>query len=110
MTQSYEDMVARYGEDNARYLQEQLADLTKHYRQFTFIEMGVEPDESYEQRARQEAQERGWKFEKLAGDLGIIERMVNGVWDEKEVLVVPPGHRIVPTYDEKIIGTERVDP
>jgi Protein of unknown function (DUF1638) len=109
LTQSFEELVARYGEDNARYLQEQIGNLTKHYRQFTFIEMGIEPDASYEQRTREEAAERGWKYEKLAGDIGIIERLVNGVWDEKEFLVVPPGHRIVPTYDEKIIGTERVD-
>ncbi len=109
LTQSFEELVARYGEDNARYLQEQLGDLTKHYRQFTYIEMGMEPDSSYEQRTQEEAATRGWKFEKLAGDIGIIERLVSGLWDEKEFLVVPPGHRIVPTYDENIIGTERVD-
>jgi len=109
MTQSFEELVARYGEDNARYLYEQLSDLTKHYRQFTFIEMGVEPDPSYEQRTREEAATRGWKYEKLAGDISMIERMVNGVWDDKEFLVVPPGHRIIATYDEKIIAAEKVD-
>jgi Protein of unknown function (DUF1638) len=110
LKQNFEELVARYGEDNARYLWEQLGDLAKHYQQLTFIEMGIERDASYEQRTREEAAERGWKFEKLAGDIGMIERLVNGLWDEKEFLIVPPGHRIVPTYDGNIIAAEKVDP
>jgi Protein of unknown function (DUF1638) len=107
MAQTFEELAARYGEENARFLQEELGNLTKHYRQFTFIKMGLEQDDSYEQRTREDAAARGWKFEKLEGDMGLIERLVNGVWDEKEFLVVPPGHRVVPTYDERIIGTEQ---
>ncbi len=104
----YEALVAKYGEDNARYLQEQLGALTQQYRQFTYIEMGVEPDGSFERRTRDEAAKRGWKFEKLAGSLAMIQRLVNGVWDAAEFLVVPPGHRIVARYDEGIIEAEAV--
>ncbi len=109
MTQSYEELVEKYGEDNAKYLWEQIGELAKHYHQFTFIEMGIERDQSYEQRTREEAAARNWKFEKVAGDIGMIERFVNGVWDEKEFLVVPPGHRIVPTYNENIVSAEQAD-
>jgi hypothetical protein len=108
--QTYEEMVVRYGEDNARYLQEQLGDLTRHYRQFTFIEMGVEPDTSFEERARQDATKRGWAFEKIQGDLGLLRRLLNGEWEEKEFLIVPPGFRIVAKYDEGVISAEPVDP
>jgi hypothetical protein len=65
--------------------------------------MGVEPDQSFEQRAREEAKTRGWAFEKLAGDIGMIQRLVNGEWNEQEFLVVEPGHRIVASYDDGII-------
>ena len=108
--QTYEEMVARYGEDNARYLQEELGNLTRHYRQFTFIEMGVEPDGSFEERARQDAGARGWAFEKVRGDLGLLQRLLGGQWDEKEFLVVPPGFQIVAKYDEGIIAAEPVEP
>ncbi len=107
--QTYEEMVARYGEDNARYLQEQLGDLTRHYRQFTFIEMGVEPDGSFEERTRRDADKRGWAFEKIQGDLGLLRRLLNGQWDDKEFLVVPPGFRIVAKYDEGVISAEPAD-
>lgn len=108
--QTYEEMVARYGEDNARYLQEQLGDLTRHYHQFTFIEMGVEPDASFEERTRQDANGRGWAFEKIRGDIGLLQRFVNGQWGETEFLVVPPGFRIVAKYDEGVISAEPVEP
>jgi hypothetical protein len=108
--QTFEDMVAKYGEDNARFLWDQLGTFSKNYSQFTFIEMGVEPNGRFEERARQEAAERGWKFEKLRGDLGMVQRLVDGVWEEKEFLVVPAGSRIVATYDGGIIAAERTQP
>jgi len=104
LKQTYEEMVAKYGEDNARYLWEEFGkNLARHYHQYTFIEMGVEPDGSFEQRSREEAAARGWAFEKLAGDIGMIQRLVNGEWDPKEFLVVPPGQRIGASYDDGVI-------
>ena len=108
MDLSYESLVAKYGEDNARYLWEELCNTTKNYSQLTFIEMGVEPDESFEQRTRAAAEQRGWKFEKVQGDLSMIQHLVDGIWDEKEFLVVPPGWRVVANYDEGIVTAEEV--
>ena len=39
--QSYEDLVARYGEDNAKYLWSELGDLRKNYHKFTYIDDGA---------------------------------------------------------------------
>jgi hypothetical protein len=107
MDYQYEELVAKYGEENARYLYETLCNHTRHYSQFTFIEMGVEPDDSFEQQTRAQAAERGWKFEKVAGDLTMIQRLVDGPWDDGELLMVPPGHRVVTTYDPSIVAAER---
>lgn len=103
---SFEELVQKYGEENARYLLDEMARVTRNYSQFTFIEMGVEPDGSFERRAREEAESRAWKFEKIEGDLSMIQRLVDGLWDEKEFLVVPPGKHIVALYDDGIIGAE----
>jgi len=110
MDQSYEELVAKYGEDNAKYLYEQLCSYARHYSQLTFIEMGVEPDGSYEQHTRELAAERGWEFEKVGGDLSLLQRLVDGEWDEKEFLLVPPGWRVAARYDEGIITVEEVAP
>ncbi len=103
ITASFDELTARYGEDNARYLQEELGRLTSHYRQITFIEMGVEPDLSFESRAREKAESRAWKFEKQRGDSGLIQRLVDGPWDESEFLVVPPGRTVAADYNSGII-------
>lgn len=103
----YEQLVEKYGEDNARYLFDTLG-YVKNYGQFTFIEMGVEPNGQFESHTRQQAEERGWKFEKLQGDLSMIQRLVEGVWDKKEFLVIPPGWHVVARYDEGIVTAEEI--
>lgn len=105
--QSYEELLARYGEENAKFLYEQLGNCTRNYGQYTFIEMGVEPDDGFERLARQQAAERGWKFEKVQGDLALIRRLLDGPWEEAEFLVTPPGGRVAATYDERIIEAGR---
>ena len=106
MDQSLEELVEKYGEDNARYLCEELCTFARHYTQLTFIEMGVEPDGSYEQHTRELAAQRGWNFEKVAGDMSLLQRLVDGDWNEGQFLVVPPGWRVVAKYDEGIITAE----
>lgn len=104
-TPSYEDLVARYGEDNAGFLYEQLREMTHNYHHLMFIEMGIEPDDRFEDRARRDAASRGWEFEKLAGDMSLVQALVDGPWDDDRFLVVPPGHRVAPSFDEAIIKT-----
>jgi hypothetical protein len=108
MDSNYDDLVARYGEENAKYLWEELCNYSKHYRQLTFIEMGIEPDDSFERQAREEAARRGWAFDKVRGDLSLIQRLVDGVWDNHEFLVLKPGERVVARYDDGIIAPEKI--
>jgi hypothetical protein len=102
----YEKLVAQYGEDNARYLLEELGDLTRHYRRLAFIRMGVEPGDGLETQARREAAQRGWEYERLEGDLGLLERLINGPWDAEELLLVPPGGRVAASHDQRILRLE----
>ncbi len=107
MDSTYEELVAKYGEDNAKFLYEELCQHTRNYGQFTFIAMGVEPNDSYEKQTQQAAADRGWKFEKVKGDISMIERLINGPpWDDKEFLVVPPGHKVVAKCNAGIIAAE----
>lgn len=108
MDKSYYELVEKYGEENAQYLYDTLYGY-KNYSQFTFIEMGIEPGDIFEQRARREADEKGWAFEKVKGDMSMIQRLVNGEWADHEFLVVPPGYRVATTFGMDIIKAEKID-
>ena len=103
MNQTYDQLVEKYGEDNAKFLYEQLCNMTRNYGKLAFIEMGIEPDDRFERETIRQADERGWKYEKLAGDMGLVVDLVEGRWDDGRFLVVPPGYEVSTSYDERII-------
>jgi hypothetical protein len=105
MDRGFEELVEKYGEDNAKYLYDQLCNYVRNYGQFTFIEMGVEPDGKFEQSVREDAAARGWRFDKVCGDISMLQRLVDDDWNEKEFLVVQPGQRVTVTYEDSIIGS-----
>ena len=106
MDKTLEEFIAEYGEDNGPFLYEQLAQTTRNYGQYTFIEMGVEPDGSFEQRTREEAARKGWRYEKVAGSMTLIQDLANGNWHEDAFLIVPPLHRIVASNNDAILRAE----
>ena len=80
--------------------------MTRHYRRVAFIRMGVEPDASFEGRARELAEERGWEFEALDGDLGLLRRLVSADWDGEDFLVLQPGERVAATLGPEVLRRE----
>jgi hypothetical protein len=105
---TYEEYVEKYGRNNADYLMEVMGEWASNYSRAAFIEMGVGPSTEAECRARQEAQRRGWTFEKLEGELILIRKLVEGDWDD-EFLVVRPGERITAVYESRIVTTSPAD-
>jgi hypothetical protein len=103
MTQTYEQLVAKYGEDNAKFLYEELCNMTRNYSGATYIAMGLESDDRFEQRAREQAAAKNWKFERLVGDMSLLQQLLDGPWDDERFLVVPPGRCVAASFDERII-------
>ena len=102
---SYEELAAKYGEENAAYILETLGDWTKHYNNYLYLEMGICDETRFIGHTRAEAVERGWAFELRAGDPALLRRMFLGDWDD-DFVCVPPGGRIAACNDERVLEAE----
>ena len=91
MAQTYEQLVAKYGEDNAKFLYEELCNMTRNYSGMTFIAMGIEPDDRFERQARQQAAAKNWKFERIEGDMSLLQQLLDGPWDDERFSGRAPG-------------------
>lgn len=100
---SREEFIAQYGEENGIYLFEQFNAFRSHYSQLTYISPGVDAEEDFSERARGEANKEGWKFDAVQGSLSLLQRLVNGDWDNADFLVVPPGSSICGTLGDSIV-------
>ncbi len=105
LTETYDEMVRKYGKENADFLSETLGDWMKNYDKFLYLRMDVCNEERFIEAARKDALERGWQLEVRAGSMSLLQRLFTGPWGP-DFLVVPPGHRIVARNDERILDSE----
>jgi hypothetical protein len=108
LDQTYNELAEKYGEENATYLWQELSRWQESYRQISYIQMGVEPDDRFEREGRRRAAEKGWHFDFVEGDLAMLQRLVDGHWPDEEFLILRPGNRIIATHDQNIIAAEPV--
>ena len=99
----YDEYVEKYGKDNADYLMEVMGAWQSHYQRAVYIDMGVGDGAAVEAKSRDEAARRGWAFERLAGNLELIRRLLVGDW-ERDFLVLKPGEQVVMAYDDEVVS------
>ena len=97
-----DECAAKYGKENADYVMEAMGAWQRHYRRAAFIDMGIGDSAAAETLARNEAARRGWAFENMRGDLGLLRRLLDGDWNE-DILIAQPGEEVVMTGDARIV-------
>ena len=103
---AYEEWVQKYGEERARYLAEVMEQWTENYTHGVLIDFDFTRQLHLREQVQQICQDRGWQFEQIDGDLHLLQRWLDGEWDEDQFLVVKPGTKVMPSYKENIICTE----
>lgn len=106
----YEAWVKKFGEEQARYLLEVMAGWSQHYSHGVLIDFDFTKPLQLPGQVQQICAERGWQYEELPGDLGLLQRWLDGNWDAKEFLVTPPNRQVVASFDEGVIGDAPLTP
>lgn len=102
--QSYID---KYGEDNAEYLMEMEQHWMKDYKNAAYIHWdAINNTEQYRESTQKCAEYFGWNFLEFAGDDGLLKRLLRGEFNESEVLIVPPGKKVVQSFDAQVLSYE----
>ena len=104
----YDEYVEKYGQDNADYLMEVMGAWQNHYNRAAYIDMGVGDGSVIELQTKEEADRRGWTYDRVAGDLVLVRRLLNGDW-ENDFLVVEPGQQITMAYGDEVVRSEAYD-
>ncbi len=99
---SFEELVRKYGEENARYLMEVQGAWKQRYTTACYIRMPLSHRDEYAQQVRKIAEENGWEYLEVEGDDRLIRALVEGQWDEAEFQIIEPGHELGCSYDERI--------
>jgi hypothetical protein len=78
LTETYEELVAKHGRENAEYIIETLGGWEKAYTRLCYIEMGVCDEAPFMDQAKQIAEQHGWAYERREGDLGLLRKLFLG--------------------------------
>lgn len=106
LDRSYEDFVAQYGEENARYIMETLTRSRDAHTdgKVIYIDVPETSREEYASLCREKAEKEGRQFLRVEGDIRLIHQLVEGSWNPEEFLIVEPGQKTRAVYDwEEII-------
>lgn len=100
----YEQWVAKFGEDQAKYLLEEMSRWNTAYSHGTLIDFDFTKTLKLDEQVRQICQDKGWLFDQIDGDLSLFHRLLDGDWPDSDFLILEPGQKVVATFDDKIIG------
>lgn len=107
---AYDQWVEKYGEEQARYLVEVMDQWTTGYTHGTLIQFDFAKDVGLREQVQAICANRGWQYDEIAGDLGLLERWLAGDWPKEDFLVLQPGEQVVATFDDQIIGARPATP
>ncbi len=105
----WDDLVAKYGEDNARYLSEFMEGWEAAYTRGALIRFPFDRGLDLERRVRALCDEKGWQYVEVDGDLALLEAGLNAPddgWDDERFLTVAPGEALRASFDETILAAE----
>ena len=95
-----EEYKQKYGEDNAQYLMEMEEKWIKEYNWATYIDWGLPTSDADKDYTKQCAEFLGWNYDEIKGDSSLMQKLIDGNWDQRDFLVIKPGQKIAEDINE----------
>ena len=103
---SRQEIVDKYGEENAQYIMDTMGNWSDKYQYLAYIDMGLDIDKKYAELAKEEAEEKGLEYITITGDLSLLKNLLDGRWDEKNFVVVEASKKLITDETGNILTTE----
>jgi hypothetical protein len=103
----FQELVEKYGEENAKYLAESMSQWEVHYTHGCLIEFPFTRHLGLETRVRKVCGQHKWQYASVPGELGLIQDWLDGQWDADRFLVLEPGEKVKGCYDDRVIDVDR---
>jgi uncharacterized protein DUF1638 len=100
---AYQGWVEKYGEEQAKYLLEEMSRWTEAYSTGTLIDFDFLGHLGLRDQVEQICRQKKWRYNQLAGDLDLFQKLLDGNWPETDFLVVQPGQKVAASFDAGII-------
>ncbi len=85
------------GEENAEAIADFYNSWKENYQRAAFIDTGAPEKESYAEHAQEMAEQFDWEYERIKGDLTLLEKAILGETSSEEIALIPSQH--VTAYD-----------
>ena len=106
LAETYDELVAKHGVENAKYIIDTLGGWESAYRRLCYIRMNAADESGLIEFARARAKEKGWEFDLREGDWALFDALVSGEWNDDDFLVVQPGQTIIARNDDTVLSCE----
>lgn len=110
MGDSYQALVEKYGEEDAKYIWAEMYPEHKEEKA-VFIDLPETSHLGYAEQFKAKAAAAGKEAVQLQGSIRLIQNLINGTWDPREYLIVPPAGEIEGVYDwEEVVRVKKTAP
>lgn len=100
----YDEWVKKFGEEQAKYLLEEMSRWTEAYTHGVLIDFEFAGELGLREQVQQVCNDKGWQYEEIPGDLRLFEKLLAGDWPEADFLVLKPGQKVAASFDSKVIA------
>jgi hypothetical protein len=106
LTSTYQEWVKKYGQDQADYLLQEMGRWSAAYTHGNLIRFDFTKPLLLEEKVRAICEQKGWDYAETEGDLGLLQRFLDGPWEAQDFLVLLPGQKLNPSFGAGIIKAD----